>query len=261
MFWLSRKTFVGSYSSLSATSRAYVSAPYDDRAASGVAEEVRRTRGRSTRRRPRRSTARAQSVCARPCGGVVPAGDRVEHERHRALGERRRALGARAPTAPPIWWTWISHCGPGAVEVELAEPRRSARRRAATRFVALKYAWMPFGQSGSISDWIIVYGIGPSRSAIGSATSRNVARRAPRPRRRARRDGDERRDLLAVPLLRDHRQRRRGRQVDERGDLVGRVRRPVAERAQQVAGGVGRVEDRPGVDDRPERVQLRTRTA
>ena len=32
---------------------------------------------------------------------------------------------------------------------------------------------MPFGHSGSISVWITWYGIGPSRSATGSATVRN----------------------------------------------------------------------------------------
>ena len=40
---------------------------------------------------------------------------------------------------------------------------------------------MPFGQSGSISVWITVYGIGPSRSATGSATVAELARRAPSP--------------------------------------------------------------------------------
>ena len=39
----------------------------------------------------------------------------------------------------------------------------------------------------------------------------------------ARRDDDKHRDLLAVPLLRDHRQRRRGREVDDPGHLVRRT--------------------------------------
>ena len=64
------------------------------------------------------------------------------------------------------------------------------------------------------------------------------------------RDGDEDRDLLAVPLLRDHRQRRRGRQVDDARDLVGRI---VATSRGKRAGGparLGGIEDRPGVDRR-----------
>ena len=85
---------------------------------------------------------------------------------------------------------------------------------------------MPFGQSGSSSVWITC-----------TASGRAGRRSARRPRGTARtrasasstepgEHGDERGDLLAVPLLRDHRQRRRGRQVDERRDVVGRVRAP-----------------------------------
>ena len=40
------------------------------------------------------------------------------------------------------------------------------------------------------------------------------------------------------------------------GDLVGRGGRPLAEHLQQVAVGVGRVEDRPGVDQRADRMEL-----
>ena len=61
--------------------------------------------------------------------------------------------------------------------------------------------------------------------------------------------------LLAVPFLRDHRQRRCGHQRDEAGDVVGRVRRPVPEEPEQSSRIVRRIEDRPGVHDRPDRVQ------
>ncbi len=67
---------------------------------------------------------------------------------------------------------------------------------------------------------------------------------------------DQRDDLLPVPRLRDHRQRRGGRQVDQRRHVVARGRRPFAEQLEQRLGGLRRVEDRPGVDDRPDGMQL-----
>ena len=65
----------------------------------------------------------------------------------------------------------------------------------------MKYAWMPFAQSGSISVWITAYGIGPSRSATGSAAARNSPNVGLALLDRTGGGGDERRDLLAVPLL------------------------------------------------------------
>jgi hypothetical protein len=94
----------------------------------------------------------------------------------------------------------------------------------------LKYALIPLGQSGSISD-------------CGAFVDGS------------RRDGDERRHLLTVPLLGDHGQRGRRHQRDEAGDVVRRRRRPVAEEAQHRPGVGGRVEDRPRVHGRPHRVE------
>jgi hypothetical protein len=73
---------------------------------------------------------------------------------------------------------------------------------------------------------------------------------------RPRRGGDERRHLAAVPLLRDDGQGRRRGEVQHRGDVLRRTRRPFAEEAHEVVVGVGRVEDRPGVDHRSHLVQL-----
>ncbi len=57
---------------------------------------------------------------------------------------------------------------------------------------------------------------------------------------RAAADGDERRDLLSVPFLREHRQRRRSGEVDERRDLARRVpaqSRNVRSRSPAVSAG------------------------
>ena len=124
------------------------------------------------------------------------------------------------------------------------------------RLVALKYEWMPLAHSGSSRrlDHLVRHRAEQVRDRL-----RDLAERAHEALAFPDRPGgdrDEHGDLLAVPLLRDHGQRRRRRQVDEPGDLVGRVGRPVAEHAQQVAARLARVEDRPGVDHRPERMEL-----
>src|SRR6266508_2556638 len=47
------------------------------------------------------------------------------------------APSATRATAPPIWWTWISHCGPGeATWISASRSISSSSSRA--RFVALK---------------------------------------------------------------------------------------------------------------------------
>ena len=53
-------------------------------------------------------------MCSSAAAGPATR-DRVQHERHRPFREGGRTLRTRA-TAPPIWWTWISHCGPGAAK-------------------------------------------------------------------------------------------------------------------------------------------------
>ena len=99
----------------------------------------------------------------------------------------------------------------------------------------MKYAWIPFGQSGSSSVWMHAVRHRPEQVGDRLGRPRGTARTSASPSSsRPGRDGDERRDLLAVPLLRDHRQRRRGRQVDEGRDVVGRVGRPSRNSAQQV---------------------------
>ena len=50
------------------------------------------------RRRPPRAPTRYAPSSAR----IVPPGDRVEHERHRPLGKRRRAVGHAADRATPL---------------------------------------------------------------------------------------------------------------------------------------------------------------
>ena len=175
-------------------------------------------------------------MCAVAACRVVPARDGVQHVRHRALRERRLALARRGRPRRPSG-------GRGSRTAAPAPRRWSSQSRSISssssraRFVALKYAWIPFGQSGSISVWITSYGIGPSRSATGSATLAERRARARSPSSTGPAEtAIERRDLLAVPLLRDHRQRRRRRQVDERRDVV-RTRPAAHSRnsAQQVA--------------------------
>ena len=219
----------------------------------GVAQEVhvraagRRVGGRLDDR------ARPADVRLRLLG-VAPAADGVEHVRHRALGERRVAVADPGDRAAHL------------VDVDLAlRPRRRVvqldqpldqlvvEAREVRRLEVGVHALLPQRVDQSLDARCRASG--PSRSATGSATARNVAHVAVALLDRPRRGGDERRDLAPVPLLRDHRQRRRGRQVHQRGDVIGRARRPVAEAAQQVAVGVGRVEDRPGVDHRADRVQ------
>ena len=100
-----------------------------------------------------------------------------------------------------------------------------------------------------------MYGIGPSRSATGSASFAERAELSLGVVDRTGRDGDQRDHLLAVPLLGHHRQRRCGRQVHRRRDVVRHARRPLAEQPQQLGVVLGREEDQPGVHDRPDRVQ------
>ena len=47
------------------------------------------------------------------------------------------APSATRPTAPPIWWTWISHCGPGAARW-ISQSRSMSSSSSRARFVALK---------------------------------------------------------------------------------------------------------------------------
>jgi hypothetical protein len=94
-----------------------------------------------------------------------------------------------------------------------------------------------------------VYGIGWIRSATGSA----IVRRSLTSASPSSRDHDG--DLLAVPLLRDHRQRRRGREADRRRERIRGVGRPVTVEAEQIARGVRRQEQRAGVDLGADRVQ------
>src|SRR5205823_2682921 len=74
-----------------------------------------------------------------------------------------------------------------------------------------------------------------------------LGHRAQRPDRggalvdRTGRGGQQGDHLFAVPVFGDHRQRRRGGEVDQRRDLVGRVGGPGAKGDQQVARGGGGV--------------------
>ena len=130
----------------------YVSSPYDDSAASVSPRKL-------TYARPVEASAAGAIDLPRPLDvRTAPALGSCQPVTALSRNGIDRSANAVSPsptraTAPPIWCTWISDCGPGACGCSSDSRSISSSSRRA-RFVALKYAWMPFGQSGSISVWI-----------------------------------------------------------------------------------------------------------
>ena len=68
-------------------------------------------------------------------------------------------------------------------------------------------------------------------------------------------DGDDRHDRLAVHRFGEKRRGRSGREIGQRGHLVGQLAHPVAIEAQHLFGAVAREEDRASQQHRADRMQ------
>ena len=229
--------------------------PYDDRAASGSPRKL-------TYARPVDAsdaaaiTSRAHSMCASACAGSC--------QPVTALSTNGIDRSANAVSPSPTRRDRAAHLvhvdlalRPRRVAVELARAGRSARRRGAARFVALKYEWMPFGQSGSISVWITV--VRHRAEQVGDRLGDRRGTRATCASPSS--TGPAETAMSAATFLPCH-----SSGITGSGGAVVRLTSAVtssdapgaqsrnARRRSRV--GVGRVEDRPGVDDRADRVQL-----